>query len=185
MRYASYESSIFLIRLVINPAQQLCLTSPMHAIFVLKDLFWLKVSFLAIVRQTSQTRPSFGIKLRNVDPEVNPQVLAFKGRTKTEIVISKVDFIFIFKMKVIVSNFDPLQSECSWLYTRMIGVNCYRIAEIRQPIFSFQYINYIYYSSLGLGCIYFPEIRRSRIDLSLGIRDKHKSSIQNTIFLQQ
>ena len=96
MRDASYESSILRIRLVINPAQQLCLTSPMQAIFVLIDLFWLHVSCLAIVRQTLQTRPSFGIKLRNNDPEVNPQVWAFVARKMAEIVTNKVDKIFIF-----------------------------------------------------------------------------------------
>ena len=96
MRDASYESSILRIRLVINPAQQLCLTSPMQAIFVLIDLFWLNVSCLAIVRQTLQTRPSFGIKLRNNDPEVNPQVWAFVARKMAEIVTNKVDKIFIF-----------------------------------------------------------------------------------------
>ena len=94
------ENSTFDIFFIVNPAQQLCLTRPMQATFIRMDLFCFNVPCLASVRQTLQTRPSSGTKLRKFDPLERPQVPAF---TAEIIIIRKVNakFIFIVMLSIV------------------------------------------------------------------------------------
>ena len=83
---------MFEIFFIINPVQQLCLTRAMQATFILMDLFCFNDPCFASVRQTLQTRPSSGTKLRNVDPEVRPQDPAYV--VETIIRYANAKFIF-------------------------------------------------------------------------------------------
>ena len=93
------ESSTFEIFFIINPVQQLCITRPIQATFILMDRFCFNDPCLASVRQTLQTRPSSGTKLRNVDPEVRPQVPAYEVETSIRYVNAK--FIFIEMLSIV------------------------------------------------------------------------------------